>query len=160
MLGTDMLPDPRTAGDFLRRFTEDDVWALQQVFNRIRPQPWIHGLSKWIVKSRCKVLVAQAQADRGQCPRGSGKPPTLPRTMEATARLAGSMDTDHTDRIGWITLWCRWLELIRLEQASTSPTAPCPDKMVLETAALNGEGAAPSHIPTQQAKQQVVVPSP
>ena len=39
-LGADRIPDPTTAGDFCRRFTPDDVEALQDVFDRTRLKVW------------------------------------------------------------------------------------------------------------------------
>jgi hypothetical protein len=39
-LGADRIPDPTTAGDFCRRFTPDDVEALQDVFDQIRLKVW------------------------------------------------------------------------------------------------------------------------
>jgi hypothetical protein len=39
-LGADRIPDPTTAGDFCRRFTPDDVEALQDVFDRTRVKVW------------------------------------------------------------------------------------------------------------------------
>ena len=39
-LGADLIPDPTTAGDFLRRFTEDDVVALMDAINAVRVKPW------------------------------------------------------------------------------------------------------------------------
>jgi hypothetical protein len=39
-LGADLIPDPTTAGDFLRRFTEHDVVALMDAINTVRPQLW------------------------------------------------------------------------------------------------------------------------
>jgi hypothetical protein len=39
-LGADLIPDPTTAGDFCRRFTEDDVVALMEAINAVRPQLW------------------------------------------------------------------------------------------------------------------------
>ncbi len=35
-LGAERIPDPTTAGDFCRRFTPDDVEALQDVFDQTR----------------------------------------------------------------------------------------------------------------------------
>lgn len=40
MLGTPRIPDPTTAGDFLRRFDERDVVALMDALNEIRVQIW------------------------------------------------------------------------------------------------------------------------
>lgn len=34
------IPDPTTAGDFCRRFTEAEVWTLQNVFNQCRQRVW------------------------------------------------------------------------------------------------------------------------
>jgi len=39
-LGADLIPDPTTAGDFCRRFGEDDVAALMEAINAVRPQLW------------------------------------------------------------------------------------------------------------------------
>lgn len=39
-LGADLIPDPTTAGDFNRRFKEEDVTTLMETINAIRPQLW------------------------------------------------------------------------------------------------------------------------
>ena len=39
-LGADLIPDPTTAGDFCRRFTEADVTALMEAINAVRPKLW------------------------------------------------------------------------------------------------------------------------
>jgi hypothetical protein len=39
-LGTDLIPDPTTAGDFTRRFSEADVVTLMESINAIRPTLW------------------------------------------------------------------------------------------------------------------------
>ena len=39
-LGADLIPDPTTAGDFCRRFTEEDVIALTEAINAVRPKLW------------------------------------------------------------------------------------------------------------------------
>jgi len=39
-LGADLIPDPTTAGDFCRRFTEADVIELMECINAVRPQLW------------------------------------------------------------------------------------------------------------------------
>jgi len=39
-LGADRIPDPTTAGDFGRRFTPEDVEALQDVFDQTRLKVW------------------------------------------------------------------------------------------------------------------------
>jgi hypothetical protein len=39
-VGADLIPDPSTAGDFCRRFTEADVIALMDAVNTVRPKLW------------------------------------------------------------------------------------------------------------------------
>jgi hypothetical protein len=39
-VGADLIPDPTTAGDFCRRFGEDDVVALMDAVNAVRPTLW------------------------------------------------------------------------------------------------------------------------
>jgi hypothetical protein len=39
-LGAELIPDPTTAGDFCRRFTEDDVVTLMEAINGVRAQLW------------------------------------------------------------------------------------------------------------------------
>jgi hypothetical protein len=39
-VGADLIPDPTTAGDFCRRFAEDDVIALMDAVSSVRPQLW------------------------------------------------------------------------------------------------------------------------
>ena len=39
-LGADLIPDPTTAGDFCRRFDEDDVVTLMAAINTVRPKLW------------------------------------------------------------------------------------------------------------------------
>ena len=39
-LGAQRIPDPTTAGDFLRRFTEADIETLQRIFNQQRLKVW------------------------------------------------------------------------------------------------------------------------
>jgi Transposase DDE domain group 1 len=39
-LGAERIPDPTTAGDFLRRFTPDSILELQETFNATRQKVW------------------------------------------------------------------------------------------------------------------------
>ena len=39
-LGADLIPDPTTAGDFCRRFDEQDVLTLMEAINAVRPKLW------------------------------------------------------------------------------------------------------------------------
>ena len=45
-LGCQRVPDPTTAGDFLRRFEADDVKALMAGINETRVRVWKKGLSR------------------------------------------------------------------------------------------------------------------
>ena len=45
-LGAERIPDPTTAGDFTRRFSEGDVVDLLEAINSIRPQLWKKRLSR------------------------------------------------------------------------------------------------------------------
>ena len=45
-LEAERIPDPTTAGDFTRRFSESDVLALMDAVNSIRPKVWNQRLSK------------------------------------------------------------------------------------------------------------------
>jgi hypothetical protein len=39
-LGADLIPDPTTAGDFCRRFGEEDLVTLMEAVNAVRPKLW------------------------------------------------------------------------------------------------------------------------
>jgi len=39
-LNADLIPDPTTAGDFARRFTENDIVMLMESINAVRPKLW------------------------------------------------------------------------------------------------------------------------
>ena len=39
-LGAQRIPDPRTGGDFCRRFEEEDINGLMEAFNEVRPRMW------------------------------------------------------------------------------------------------------------------------
>jgi len=39
-LGAELIPDPTTAGDFCRRFAEEDVLDLMEAINAVRPKLW------------------------------------------------------------------------------------------------------------------------
>src|SRR5882724_3026259 len=42
-LGARAIPDPTTAGDFVRRFDEAAVWRLMHIFNEVRTGVWQRG---------------------------------------------------------------------------------------------------------------------
>lgn len=39
-IGACSIPDPTTAGDFCRRFDENDIWSLMEAFNQVRVAVW------------------------------------------------------------------------------------------------------------------------
>ena len=45
-LGAERIPDPTTAGDFTRRFSESDVVALMESANAVRPKLWQRRLGR------------------------------------------------------------------------------------------------------------------
>jgi hypothetical protein len=45
-LGAERIPDPTTAGDFTRRFSESDVLELMESANAIRPKLWLKRLAR------------------------------------------------------------------------------------------------------------------
>lgn len=49
-LGARLIPDPTTAGDFLRRFAEADIVALMDAISSVRPQLW---------RGRCRDLFGE-----------------------------------------------------------------------------------------------------
>ncbi len=42
-LDTPSIPDPTTAGDFCRRFEENDIWQLMEIINGVRAKVWKDG---------------------------------------------------------------------------------------------------------------------
>jgi len=69
-LGAQRIPDPTTAGDFARRFSEADVLALMDAINSRRPALWKHGLTP---KERELGIIdadGTAAPTTGECKRG------------------------------------------------------------------------------------------
>lgn len=68
-LGAERIPDPTTAGDFLRRFSEDTILDLQETFNTTRKKVW--GLQN---KSFCKEAIIDIDGTiaetTGECKEG------------------------------------------------------------------------------------------
>lgn len=71
-LGADRIPDPTTAGDFTRRFSEEDVGELMEAINTIRPQMWKKQLSR---SERAEALIdvdGTLAPSTGECKEGIG----------------------------------------------------------------------------------------
>ena len=69
-LGAQRIPDPTTAGDFTRRFSAEDVMALQNAINQIRPGLWKKRLSR---KERDLAIIdadGTAAPTTGECKEG------------------------------------------------------------------------------------------
>ena len=71
-LGVERIPDPTTAGDFTRRFCEEDVVELMEAINSIRPKLWkkrLHG------KERKQAIIEMDGTHAltcGECKEGIG----------------------------------------------------------------------------------------
>jgi hypothetical protein len=71
-LGADRIPDPTTAGDFTRRFSEEDVGELMEAINIIRPRIWKKKLSR---SERAEAIIdvdGMLAPTTGECKDGIG----------------------------------------------------------------------------------------
>jgi hypothetical protein len=68
-LAAERIPDPTTAGDFLRRFTATDIEKLQDTFNQARQKIWSRQPARFRQKAILDVDGTQA-ATTGQCKAG------------------------------------------------------------------------------------------
>lgn len=71
-LGAERIPDPTTAGDFTRRFTEDQVLSLMEAVNVIRPKIWNKRLSKAERKEAILDMDGTLAPTTGECKEGMG----------------------------------------------------------------------------------------
>ena len=71
-LGVERIPDPTTAGDFTRRFSEEDVCDLLEAINGIRPKVWKKRLSKAERKEALVDIDGTHASTCGQCKEGIG----------------------------------------------------------------------------------------
>jgi len=71
-LGTQRIPDPTTAGDFARRFSNDDVLALMNAINAIRPGLWKRRLSRGERDLGIIDADGTMAATTGECKEGIG----------------------------------------------------------------------------------------
>jgi hypothetical protein len=71
-LGAERIPDPTTAGDFTRRFSQEDVVGLMEAINSIRPRLWSKRLRKSERKEAIVDLDGTHAPTLGACKEGIG----------------------------------------------------------------------------------------
>ena len=68
-LGADIIPGPTTAGDFLRRFSEDDIIELMEAANRARKKAWKRQPESFFKKAIINMDGTLAETT-GKCKKG------------------------------------------------------------------------------------------
>lgn len=69
-IGARSIPDPTTAGDYCRRFGEEDIWRLLDIFNQVRILVW-HSSTLDISKETARVDVdGTFVVTNGECREG------------------------------------------------------------------------------------------
>jgi Transposase DDE domain group 1 len=68
-LGAERLPDPTTAGDFCRRFAEDDILTLLEAFNEARLRVWAEQPREFFAEAFLDADGTLAPSD-GRCKQG------------------------------------------------------------------------------------------
>jgi hypothetical protein len=71
-LGSERIPDPTTAGDFTRRFSEKDVFDLMEAINSKRPKLWKKRLSRTERKEALVDVDGTHAPTWGECKEGIG----------------------------------------------------------------------------------------
>ena len=71
-LGAQRIPDPTTAGDFTRRFGAEDVTALMETLNAIRPRVWQQRLSRAERAEAILDVDGTLAPTTGECKEGMG----------------------------------------------------------------------------------------
>jgi len=69
-IGTASLPDPTTAGDFCRRFSVEDVMALQEAINRARLRVWASQPPAFFAQRAVIDADTSIVGTHGQCKEG------------------------------------------------------------------------------------------
>ncbi len=112
-LGAEIIPDPTTAGDFLRRFSEHDIIDLMEAINRTRKKVWDKQPKRFFERAILNVdgLIAETE---GECKQGMdisyngiwGYAPliiSLDKTREALYLINRSGNApSHLDSSKWI----------------------------------------------------------
>jgi hypothetical protein len=68
-LGARRIPDPTTAGDFCRRFRDEDVHTLLDIFNAIRKQAWAGQPEEFFAQARIDADGTLVETS-GECKQG------------------------------------------------------------------------------------------
>ena len=68
-LGAEVIPDPTTEGDFLRRFSKDDVIELMETINRTRQRVWDKQPKSFFEKATLNIDGTIAETT-GECKKG------------------------------------------------------------------------------------------
>ena len=71
-LGAQRIPDPTTAGDFTRRFSEEDVLALMEAVNGLRLKMWKKRLSRPERREAILDVDGMLAPTSGECKEGMG----------------------------------------------------------------------------------------
>jgi len=71
-LEAERIPDPTTAGDFTRRFTEEDVLSLMEAVNAVRPKMWKKRLQRAERKEAILDVDGTLAPTTGECKEGMG----------------------------------------------------------------------------------------
>ena len=69
-LGTERIPDPTTAGDFTRRFTEEDIAELMECINTTRQRVWKKRARKLLRREAFIDVDGTVAPTSGQCKEG------------------------------------------------------------------------------------------
>ena len=71
-LGTKMIPDPTTAGDFCRRFSASDIDALQEALNAARLEVWLRQDNRFTEQTARIDVDGSLVGTSGECKEGMG----------------------------------------------------------------------------------------
>jgi len=69
-LGARTIPDPTTAGDYCRRFGEDDIWRLMNIINDVRVGVWARQGAKFTSETARIDVDGSLVPTTGECKQG------------------------------------------------------------------------------------------